>query len=207
MTGSSYNEIYLQTHGFPAGHTVDGTVVAVKTHRCGAGTIARFDRAILLVRNPFDSLVAEFNRKHGGGHTGLAVKEKWEEKWQEFVTLWAGKWEKVNLSWVRGFGQRKRLVIVYYEDLVNDLRSNLVRIIRFLGEDPRTRFNVSDGDLDCVLKHREGGFKRRKLNKRAINVFDQAMTETIEKRIRHVYQALNRTQPRNKSATVLFAKI
>ena len=194
MTGSSYNEIYLQTHGFPAGHTVDGTVVAVKTHRCGAATIARFDRAILLVRNPFDSLVAEFNRKHGGGHTGLAVKEKWQEHWQEFVAVWAGKWEKVYLFWVRVFAPRKRLIIVHYEDLVNDLRSNLVRIIKFLGEDPRTRFNVSEGDLDCVLKHREGAFRRRKLNKIPMGVFDQGIQEAIKKRIRRVYHALNRTK-------------
>lgn len=38
-----------------------------------------FDSAILLIRNPYHSLIAEFNRKCAG-HLGHATEAQWESK-------------------------------------------------------------------------------------------------------------------------------
>ena len=48
-----------------------GTTILVKAHR----PIDRADAAVLLIRNPFDAILAEFNRNHGGGHTGHASEK------------------------------------------------------------------------------------------------------------------------------------
>lgn len=41
-----------------------------------------FDSAILLIRNPYRSLVAEFNRKCAG-HLGYAADRNWKSKGRE----------------------------------------------------------------------------------------------------------------------------
>lgn len=38
-----------------------------------------FDSAILLIRNPYKSLMAEFNRKYAG-HLGYATDRNWKSK-------------------------------------------------------------------------------------------------------------------------------
>ena len=62
-TGSAYKDTALLKNGFPAESVSNGSVIAVKTHEWGKVTRERFDTAILLVRDPFDSILAEFNRR------------------------------------------------------------------------------------------------------------------------------------------------
>ena len=49
--------------------------------------IQRWDRVVLLVRNPEDVLIAEYNRKNSqGNHTGLAPLEEFSgKKWKKWV--------------------------------------------------------------------------------------------------------------------------
>lgn len=51
----------------------------MKTHESGKSEIEMFDSAILLIRNPYKSLVAEFNRKYAG-HLGYAADRTWQSK-------------------------------------------------------------------------------------------------------------------------------
>lgn len=53
--------------------------ICVKTHESGRTEIEMFDSAILLIRNPYKSLVAEFNRKYAG-HLGYATDRAWHSK-------------------------------------------------------------------------------------------------------------------------------
>ena len=65
-TGSVYKDAALLKNGFPAESVANGSVLAVKTHEWGAAGRQQFAEAILLVRDPFDSILAEFNRRSGG---------------------------------------------------------------------------------------------------------------------------------------------
>lgn len=51
----------------------------MKTHESGKTEIEMFDSAILLIRNPYKSLMAEFNRKYAG-HLGYATDRNWKSK-------------------------------------------------------------------------------------------------------------------------------
>lgn len=70
-TGSVYKDYGLLKSGFPAESISNASVLLVKTHEFGPSTWAFFRKAILLVRDPAKSILAEFNRQ-SGGHVGFA---------------------------------------------------------------------------------------------------------------------------------------
>ena len=75
LTGSVYKDKVLLKKGFPAENVNNGSVLVVKTHEFGPGARKSFEKVILLIRDPFQSLQAEFNRR-SGGHTGHASVDR-----------------------------------------------------------------------------------------------------------------------------------
>ena len=55
--------------------------MCIKTHESGKKEIEAFDSSILMIRNPYKALMAEFNRKYGG-HIGFASQAHWRGKGQ-----------------------------------------------------------------------------------------------------------------------------
>ena len=66
-TGSIYHDSKLRANGFPGEGKRDNSVVATKSHRVGRPMVflRQLKRAIVLIRNPYESMMAEFNRKNG----------------------------------------------------------------------------------------------------------------------------------------------
>uniref|UniRef100_A0A8C0ULA4 WSC domain containing 2 n=1 Tax=Cyanistes caeruleus TaxID=156563 RepID=A0A8C0ULA4_CYACU len=80
-TGSYYFDGSLYNKGFKGerDHWRSGRTICIKTHESGQKEIESFDSAILLIRNPYKALMAEFNRKYGG-HIGFAAHAHWKGK-------------------------------------------------------------------------------------------------------------------------------
>ncbi|KAL8180041.1 UNVERIFIED_CONTAM: WSC domain-containing protein 2 [Gekko kuhli] len=80
-TGSYYFDGSLYNKGFKGerDHWRSGRTICIKTHESGQKEIEAFDSAILLIRNPYKALMAEFNRKYGG-HIGFASHAHWKGK-------------------------------------------------------------------------------------------------------------------------------
>ncbi|XP_074701269.1 sialate:O-sulfotransferase 1 isoform X2 [Strix aluco] len=80
-TGSYYFDGALYNKGFKGekDHWRSRRTICVKTHESGKTEIEMFDSAILLIRNPYKSLMAEFNRKYAG-HLGYATDRTWKSK-------------------------------------------------------------------------------------------------------------------------------
>lgn len=99
LTGSVYRDYSLQRTGFLAEFVNDSSVIGVKTHEFDYEHIAIFDRAILLVRKPKNAFLSEFNRRYGGGHTGLADQSFFlgakSRKWKTFITNQLPNWGKL----------------------------------------------------------------------------------------------------------------
>ena len=55
-------------------------VIVVKSHAFRLNSIHSFERAILLIRNPYANLVAYFNYRYGGGHTGYAKAKSYKSE-------------------------------------------------------------------------------------------------------------------------------
>ncbi|XP_004946854.2 WSC domain-containing protein 1 isoform X2 [Gallus gallus] len=93
-TGSYYFDGALYNKGFKGekDHWRSRRTICVKTHESGKTEIEMFDSAILLIRNPYKSLMAEFNRKFAG-HLGYAADRNWKSKAPAWSCLLAQRGE------------------------------------------------------------------------------------------------------------------
>jgi Sulfotransferase domain len=128
--------------------------LVVKTHEWGPDAEQKFQKVILLVRDPAKAIVAEFNRQ-SGGHVGHASQDRYKRTkgkceriltsfypiyltlftlsfadWTQFVTnkLWA--WEETNLAWGLKFHGPKK--IIFYDHLVEKVEQTIREMLQFL---------------------------------------------------------------------------
>uniref|UniRef100_A0A8C9YIF4 WSC domain containing 1 n=1 Tax=Sander lucioperca TaxID=283035 RepID=A0A8C9YIF4_SANLU len=188
-TGSFYFDGTLYNRGFKGekDYWKSGRNICVKTHESGQKEIELFDSAILLIRNPYRSLVAEFNRKCAG-HLGHATDAQWKSKeWPEFVSSYAPWWASHALSWVK-FG--RRLLVVHYEELQRALLPQLRLITAFLN------VSMTEEKLLCAQSNQDGHFKRSGAQQPSFDPFTPDMRQMIDPFIHTVDEAL---QSRNLS--------
>ncbi|XP_072178145.1 sialate:O-sulfotransferase 2-like [Diadema setosum] len=136
---------------------------------------------ILLLRNPYNALVAEWNRRKGKGHIGHAAEETFRTpEWNGYVLkehLW---WIKITTDALARFGPR--VMVVHYEHLVTDLATQLGRVVSFLGiASPNLEHR-----LRCAVDHATGNFKRTRPNGTAFDPFTEEHKTAINETIREV---------------------
>ncbi|XP_016409370.1 WSC domain-containing protein 2-like isoform X2 [Sinocyclocheilus rhinocerous] len=184
-SGSYYFDGSLYNKGFKGerDHWRSGRTICIKTHESGRKEIEAFDASILMIRNPYKALMAEFNRKYGG-HIGFASQAHWRgTEWPEFVKNYAPWWASHTLDWLK-YG--KKVQVVHFEDLKRDLFSQLKGMIIFLG------LEVSEDRLLCVEAQKDGNFKRSGLRKLEYDPYTAEMRATIGGLIRTVDTALRK---------------
>ncbi|XP_059683464.1 sialate:O-sulfotransferase 2 [Gavia stellata] len=182
-TGSYYFDGSLYNKGFKGerDHWRSGRTICIKTHESGQKEIESFDSAILLIRNPYKALMAEFNRKYGG-HIGFAAHAHWKGKeWPEFVANYAPWWATHTLDWLR-YG--KKVLVVHFEDLKRDLFIQLQRMVGLLG------IAACEDRLLCVEGQKDGNFKRSGLRKLEYDPYTPEMRKMISGYIKTVDAAL-----------------
>ncbi|NXN47756.1 WSCD2 protein, partial [Rhinoptilus africanus] len=182
-TGSYYFDGSLYNKGFKGerDHWRSGRTICIKTHESGQKEIESFDAAILLIRNPYKALMAEFNRKYGG-HIGFAAHAHWKGKeWPEFVANYAPWWATHTLDWLR-YG--KKVLVVHFEDLKRDLFVQLQRMVGLLG------IAACEDRLLCVEGQKDGNFKRSGLRKLEYDPYTPEMRKMISGYIKTVDTAL-----------------
>ncbi|XP_009878671.1 PREDICTED: WSC domain-containing protein 2 [Charadrius vociferus] len=182
-TGSYYFDGSLYNKGFKGerDHWRSGRTICIKTHESGQKEIESFDSAILLIRNPYKALMAEFNRKYGG-HIGFAGHPHREgEEWPEFVANYAPWWATHTLDWLR-YG--KKVLVVHFEDLKRDLFVQLQRMVGLLG------IAACEDRLLCVEGQKDGNFKRSGLRKLEYDPYTPEMRKMISAYIKTVDTAL-----------------
>ncbi|NXX74346.1 WSCD2 protein, partial [Urocolius indicus] len=182
-TGSYYFDGSLYNKGFKGerDHWRSGRTICIKTHESGQKEIESFDSAILLIRNPYRALMAEFNRKYGG-HIGFAPHTHWKGKeWPEFVANYAPWWATHALDWLR-YG--RNVLVVHFEDLKRDLFVQLQRMVGLLG------IRACQDRLLCVESQKDGNFKRSGLRKLEYDPYTPEMRRLIGGYIRTVDAAL-----------------
>ncbi|XP_030633732.1 WSC domain containing 1a [Chanos chanos] len=182
-TGSYYFDGTLYNRGFKGekDYWKSGRTICVKTHESGKRDIEMYDSAILLIRNPYRSLMAEFNRKCAG-HLGYASDEHWKSKeWPEFVGSYASWWASHVLDWLR-FG--RRVLVIHYEELQEALVPRLRIIADFLN------ISVTEERLLCAESNKDGHFKRSGARRPTFDPFTPDMRLLIDGYIVAVDQAL-----------------
>lgn len=74
--------------------------------------------------------------------------------WEKFVHEQIIKWRETNLDWLFNF--TKPTFVVFYDQLVSNLKQNLQDLLKFL------EVNVTESQLQCALDRREGIYRRKK---------------------------------------------
>ncbi|KAL5017001.1 hypothetical protein ScPMuIL_006590 [Solemya velum] len=153
-TGSVYDDVGLRRSGFPAEGFVNSSVLLIKTHEWGENERQKFEKAVLLIRNPFDALLAEFNRRVGG-HRGHATEEHFRDGtvWERYVTQMSRAWVAMNYDWLRF---DRSLHVIFYENLKRNVTREVIELLRFLNSE------VSSEDMSCMESNSDGKFRRKR---------------------------------------------
>ena len=185
MTGSIYRDADLLVNGFKGEGVTDGSVVVVKTHEWGPSARSNYSGAILLVRDPLDCILSEFNRERGGGHTGHAGMDNFKgegaKRWKGFLKKKLVKWEAMNIDWINNF--QGHLLVISYNEVLKDLEKELEKILRFLG------LSVDKRELDCALSKQEGIYKRSE--RRVLHLLDGPLAKIVDRSKKTVLKSLN----------------
>ncbi|ESP04708.1 hypothetical protein LOTGIDRAFT_94282, partial [Lottia gigantea] len=150
-TGSIYNDSFIRNHGFMGEGYRDDTVIVIKTHKLGLKERKKYQKAVVLIRDPLDAIKAEFNRQYRG-HLGYAPYSVYRKNWPALTGKKTMKWYKFYLDWLEFKGP---LHVIQYEKLRNDTAHEMQKLLRFLAV-PYTQ-----SDMSCMLRNREGDFKRK----------------------------------------------
>ncbi|XP_037598993.1 WSC domain-containing protein 2 isoform X3 [Cebus imitator] len=105
----------------------------------------------------------------------------YNKEWPEFVRNYAPWWATHTLDWLK-FG--KKVLVVHFEDLKQDLFVQLGRMVSLLG------VAVREDRLLCVESQKDGNFKRSGLRKLEYDPYTADMQKTISAYIKMVDAAL-----------------
>ncbi|XP_054768837.2 sialate:O-sulfotransferase 1-like [Lytechinus pictus] len=178
-TGDVYRSYILVNAGFIGERvpTFSGRTLTIKSHRFHP----KMDSAILIVRNPYRAIVAEFNRQKSN-KTGFAKDGVFKtEGWSNFVKNQAPRWFKLYERYIlecNHLGHTCRsMLIVYYEQLQLHLKDELRRILNYLN------VTIDEERLTCTVRNSEGQFHRPKLNK-TLDLFSQVDRSPVEESLK-----------------------
>ncbi|XP_046563255.1 WSCD family member AGAP003962-like [Haliotis rubra] len=147
-TGSVYSDEDLRLNGFPGESLSNGHVVAVKTHQLYDETL--YDRAILLIRNPYETFLSLFKFVHAN-HTGAPNIDKYVTGWTMFVAKGIDKYIQFYTSWMKHLD----VLPIFYDMMKQNLTQELHRIKTFLAK------SGIKGDIHCALADPSGNHKRK----------------------------------------------
>ncbi|XP_070533532.1 sialate:O-sulfotransferase 1-like isoform X2 [Ptychodera flava] len=129
-----------------------GTTLTVKTHR--VARLASVPKAaILIIRNPIDSAIAERNRKLTSSHTEVASWDRslrFDKGWNRQAQL--NDFENMVNYFVE---LQVQSLVVHYENLKEHTLKEVWRIVKFLN------MTMSKEREMCVTHNAEGNFHRK----------------------------------------------
>ncbi|XP_070533531.1 sialate:O-sulfotransferase 1-like isoform X1 [Ptychodera flava] len=153
-TGSVYNNRKLYEGGLlgELEYYMAGTTLTVKTHR--VARLASVPKAaILIIRNPIDSAIAERNRKLTSSHTEVASWDRslrFDKGWNRQAQL--NDFENMVNYFVE---LQVQSLVVHYENLKEHTLKEVWRIVKFLN------MTMSKEREMCVTHNAEGNFHRK----------------------------------------------
>lgn len=185
-SGSVYNDRTL-LEALPGEFTCDWSVSVIKVHphthnaaallhggfnsdnmKCKRGRVQKFQKAVLLIRDPYDSIWSEFQRRLTQSHVaGIPTSYFDWYRWQANAANLAYKyWEMWQLQYtaIEQELPRENVLYIKYEDLKNkDTRVNAMHdVAKFLGVDSTPE------QLDCAFILAENPGAHRKLDKESM---------------------------------------
>ncbi|XP_060073302.1 WSCD family member AAEL009094-like [Ylistrum balloti] len=190
-TGSIYNDGELQMNGFWGENkcTRIKTCLVIKTHEWHTEYQTFYDRAILILRHPRDSILSSFHFFNGGRHVREARPYLFHtDRWVRFAEERVHLWFDLNNDWVKRY--RNPLHIVFYEELKANPVLQIEQAIRFLN------FTMTEADKMCLKKNLEGKFRRQHKNKiDTERLYSGALAKAIAEHVKILTTTIRRRFP------------
>ncbi|XP_071817988.1 sialate:O-sulfotransferase 1-like [Apostichopus japonicus] len=157
---------------FRASEVCSKTTLVVKAHSPNVKQ-CDIDGAIMLVRNPYGAILAEFNRQISDKTSNAPISAFKSEAWKNFTIRASSRWSKQIGTHLKIIPHR---MILYYEHLVQDTNFELHRMLEFLKVTP------DENRIRCLLENATGSFKRKHRNG-DFNPYSSEMNVTIDSEI------------------------
>jgi len=189
-TGSVYHDGKLYRGGFKGEKEEwrEGRVVITKTHTFRPEYDPLTD-AVILIRNPYDCFLSEFNRiTSGSDHTGKAsnadfMDAKWVER--DFPKL-ASRWLRLYTNLLKSGND---ILPIIYEEMKADPKMEMKKIVKFL--DVHTDY---ESKYDCLFGDNSLRFKRSSYREYDPYLYiDQERLKPVNKAIMELSALLNST--------------
>lgn len=118
-------KIHPHTNGYKSGLTPFGIGKYFKTdnNKCAKGAIREFKRAVFLIRDPYDAIWSEYQRRFAKSHVGLIYRTNFDQtSWRanaaSLAHFFAQMWGHHYKDMIRDYG-RHNILFLKYEDLKN----------------------------------------------------------------------------------------
>jgi len=196
-TGSMYRDDSLLER-FPGEGIRSGLVSAVKTHypclRCWArrkagggfvpvektGNLNPISGSLYLLRNPFDAILAEFNRMKAHSHTGgiddfsIFSSNEWTSFAEDKIQAWKQSVQFYLNDHISGRDwedkEGRRVILLFFEEFVANFSKESRIMLEGLKQMHPSLFedaSISDM-LRCAQRDETGSFKRKHLHKKKV---------------------------------------
>ncbi|KAK3086361.1 hypothetical protein FSP39_017393 [Pinctada imbricata] len=170
-TGCDYTDDDLKRNGFLGENIMNGSTVVVKTHEFTPFHLKTYQKAVLLIRNPYDAILSNFHLRHSKSHTGTATDEEFKKDWDIYVQEGAERWRNTYLAWLKFTGP---LHIIRYEDLKDNFMQEVAALVKFLN------FPILHKRLACVMTDRYEKFQRRKVDVQSSSLYSVEQKKIID---------------------------
>ncbi len=144
-------------------------------------------RALLLIRNPYDTMISFWNHDRTGSYNGGRGRDGLKdlslsiqtEMFREFVKQEMKLWEEIYTDYL---SVGSDVLVVHYEDLKTDLRGQVVRILENL------EMPVDDLRVNCSLTMPHDKVKRK--SRDLEDPYDDELRDIIERAIDRIQEML-----------------
>ena len=129
-----------------------GRTIVVKNH--GQNKMEFADGIIFVVRNPYNAIIADFNRQMMHSHTGSVDMTLFGgDIWDNFVSHHSGRWGNTHL-WYPTYARKAGIpiLIIYYEDLKEDVVPQMKRVHEFFEKNFNLTFPDAEWRLKCLYE-------------------------------------------------------
>ncbi|CAG0887682.1 unnamed protein product [Cyprideis torosa] len=177
FTSSVYRDSSLEIGGF-LGEKADaqlGVTILTKTHEFEQEHLDEFKKAVLLIRNPYRSILS-FHHFLFKSHLGMAPSTNYfRDDWPTFCLSLAKRWAETIVAWVSS----KPIHVVHYETLTDPKNQvdEIIKILKFL------KFPVDESRLQCMKEDTNVIFKRKPGFYPDVDLFPRNVRATIDKAI------------------------
>lgn len=111
--------------------------------------------AVLLIRNPYKSVISYWNHRQASNELDTLQnleRSLYTKKFRDFAREEFIIWQDIAFDWLV---VSPELLVIHYEDFVDDTASELRRVHRYLNN-----FPVDPKRMKCILNNPNGNFKR-----------------------------------------------